>query len=148
MCSSDLAAELIVPDTAELLRMLDERAAFLNRRMTAAIETARVHLAGLLRSALFREPARRLEEATQRLDIAEQSLRRSLASQLDALCQRLEALGARVRQHRPDQVLALHRERITRIATVISERFQQRLRRERDRLTRASDMLQIGRAHV
>ncbi len=137
------AAELIVPDTAELLRMLDERAAFLNRRITAAIETARVHLAGLLRSALFREPARRLEEATQRLDLSEQSLHRSLESQFTGLHQRLEALGARVRQHRPDQILALHGERIARIAAMLSERFQQRLRRERDRLTRASDMLRL-----
>lgn len=105
------AAELIVPDTAELLRMLDERAAFLQRRVSAAIEHSRVHLAGLLRSALFREPARRIEEATQRVDLADQALSRSLASQLDALRQRLDALGSRVKQHRPDQVLALHRQK-------------------------------------
>src|SRR5213075_3240745 len=72
------AAELIVPDTTELLRMLVERAAFLQRRVSAAIEHSRVHLAGLLRSALFREPARRIEEAAQRVDLAEQTLRRSL----------------------------------------------------------------------
>ena len=137
------AAELIVPDTAELLRMLGERAAFLNRRVTAAIETSRVHLAGLLRSALFREPARRIEEANQRLDLADQALRRSLASQLDTRRQRLDALGSRVRQHRPDQVLALHRQKIGSVAVALTERFQQRLRREKDRLTRIGDMLRL-----
>ena len=137
------AAELIVPDTAELLRMLAERAAFLQRRVSAAIEHSRVHLAGLLRSALFREPARRIEEAAQRVDLAEQSLRRSLASQLDTLRQRLDSLGSRVKQHRPDQVLALHRQKITGIAAVLSDRFQQRLRREKDRLTRIADMLRL-----
>ncbi len=137
------AAELIVPDTAELLRMLGERAAFLNRRVAAAIETSRMHLAGLLRSALFREPARRVEEASQRIDLAEQSLRRSLASQLDTLRQRLDALGSRVRQHRPDQVLALHRQKIGSIASALTDRFQQRLRREKDRVTRIADMLRL-----
>lgn len=137
------AAELIVPDTAELLRMLDERAAFLQRRVSAAIEHSRVHLAGLLRSALFREPARRIEEATQRVDLADQALSRSLASQLDALRQRLDALGSRVKQHRPDQVLALHRQKISGIAAVLSDRFQQRFRREKDRVTRIADMLRL-----
>ncbi len=137
------AAELIVPDTAELLRMLGERAAFLHRRVTAAIETSRVHLAGLLRSALFREPARRIGEASQRLDLADQALRRSLASQLDTMRQRLDALGSRVRQHRPDQVLALHRQKIGSVAEALTDRFQQRLRREKDRLARIADMLRL-----
>ena len=137
------AAELIVPDTAELLRMLGERAAYLHRRAAGAVETSRMQLAGLLRSALFREPARRIEEASQRLDLAEQSLRRSLTSQLDVLHQRLDALGSRVRQHRPDQVLALHRQKIGSIANALTDRFQQRLRREKDRLTRIGDMLRL-----
>jgi len=137
------AAELIVPDTAELLRMLDERATFLQRRVASAVGTLRAHLAGLLRSTLFREPVRRIEESSQRLDLADQSLRRSLASQLNTLRQRLDALGSRVRQHRPDQVLALHRQKLGSIAAVLSERFQQRLRRGKDRLTRAADILRL-----
>jgi len=137
------AAELIVPDTAELLRMLDERAAFLQRRVSVAIEHSRTHLAGLLRSALFREPARRIEEATQRVDIAEQSLQRSVESRIADFSQRIETFGSRVRQHRPDQVLALHRQKITGIAGALTERFQQRLRREKDRLARVGDMLRL-----
>jgi exodeoxyribonuclease VII large subunit len=137
------AAELIVPDTAELLRMLDERAAFLQRRVSAAVENSRMQLAWLLRSALFREPARRIEQAVQRVDLADQSLQRAVESCLAEFSQRLDALGSRVRQHRPDQVLALHRERIGNIAVVLSERFMQRLRSERDRLTRATDILRL-----
>jgi exodeoxyribonuclease VII large subunit len=137
------AAELIVPDTAELLRMLAERAAFLNRRTSAAIEHSRTHLAGLLRSSLFREPARRIEEAAQRTDLADQSLQRAVESRLAEFSQRIESLGSRVRQHRPDQVLALHRQRICGIAGALAERFQQRLRRAKDRLVRADDMLRL-----
>ncbi|MEO6788137.1 MAG: exodeoxyribonuclease VII large subunit, partial [Chthoniobacteraceae bacterium] len=137
------AAELIVPDTAELLRMLGERVAFLRRRVTGAVETARLHLAGLLRSALFREPARQIEQAFQRTDLADQSLRRAVESQLAEFAQRLDALGSRVRQHRPDQVLALHRQKTANIAAALTDRFQQRLRHEKDRLTRAGDMLRL-----
>ncbi len=137
------AAELIVPDTAELLRMIAERAAFLNRRATAGIETARLHLAGLLRSALFREPARKLEQSAQRLDIADQALRRGVESRLAEIRQRLDALGSRVRHQRPDQVLALHRQRLAGLADTLGARFQQRLHRQKDRLARVDAMLRL-----
>jgi len=137
------AAELIVPDTAELLRMLGERAAFLHRHVSAAVENLRMHLAGLLRSALFREPARRIEEAAQRADLADQSLQRVVESRLADFLRRIEALGSRVRQHRPDQVLALQRQKVGSIAGILTERFLQRLRRAKDRLTRAGDMLRL-----
>ena len=123
--------------------MLGERAAFLHRRVAAAIETSRMRLGGLLRSALFREPARQIEQAAQRLDIAEQSLRRAAESRLAEFAQRLDALGSRVRQHRPDQILALHRQKIGSVASALAGRFQQRLRRERDRLARIGDMLRL-----
>ena len=137
------AAVLIVPDTAELLRMLDERASFLHRRVSSAIEHSQTHLAGLLRSALFREPARRIEEAAQRVDLADQSLHRTVESRLAEFSQRIDVLRSRVRQHRPDQVLALHRQKISSIAGALTERFQQRLRRAKDRLARAGDMLRL-----
>ena len=137
------AAELIAPDASELLRMLDERAAFLRRRVSSAVENLRMHLAGLLRSALFREPARRIEEAAQRADLADQSLRRALESRLADLSRRVETLASRVRQHRPDQVLTLHRQRLRNVAGTLTERFLQRLRGGRDRVTRAGDMLRL-----
>ncbi len=137
------AAELIVPDTAELLRMLASRAAFLHRRASAAVESLRLHLAGLLRSALFREPARQIEQAAQRVDLADQSLRRAVDSRLAEFSQRLDALGSRVRQHRPDQVLALHRQTIGSIAVALAERFQRRLQHKKDRVVRSGDMLRL-----
>ena len=137
------AAELIVPDTAELLRMLADRAAFLHRRVSSAVENLRMHLAGLLRSALFREPARRIEEAAQRADLADQSLRRTVESRLAEFSRRVETLGSRVRQYRPDQVLTLHRQKLRNLAGALTERFLQMLRREKDRVTRAGDMLRL-----
>lgn len=102
-----------------------------------------MHLAGLLRSALFREPARRIEEAAQRADLADQSLRRAVESRLAEFSRRVETLGSRVRQHRPDQVLTLHRQKLRNLAGALTERFLQRLRGEKDRVTRAGDMLRL-----
>jgi len=137
------AAELIVPDTAELLRLLEERAAFMQRRVSAAIEHSRTHLAGLLRSALFREPARRVEQAAQRVDIADQSLRRAAESRVAGIHQRIDALASRIRHQRPDQILALHRQKIGSLAGVLTGRFRQKLREKKDLLARIGDMLRL-----
>jgi exodeoxyribonuclease VII large subunit len=137
------AAELIVPDTAELLRMLDGRAAFLHRRVATALDAARLHLAGLTRSALFREPQQRLEQATQRLDIAEQTLARTLEDRLADFRRRVADLSGRVRQHRPDQVIALHRQRLASVRSALTERFNQQLRIRKDRIAKAGDMLRL-----
>ena len=137
------AAELIVPDTAELRRMLSERAAFLTRCVTECIATSRIHLKGLSRSALFREPARRLEKDAQRVDLADLSMRRAVEEKFAGLASRIESLGARVRQHRPDQVLALHRQKSRSLALALAAAFHQRVRREKDRLARSADMLRL-----
>jgi exodeoxyribonuclease VII large subunit len=137
------AAELIVPDTTELLRMLEGRASFLHRRVSTALETARLHLAGLARSALFREPGQRLEQATQRLDIAEQTLAREIDRRLADFRQRIGELDSQVRRHRPDQVLALHGQRLAAARGALVERFSQQLRARKDRVTRVADMLRL-----
>ena len=137
------AAELIVPDTVELLRMLEGRSAFLHRRVATALETARVHLAGLTRSALFREPVQRIEQASQRADLAEQALHRSLAARLDEFRQRVGELESRIRRHRPDQILALHAQRLGSLRNALAERFNQHLRARKDRLARSADMLRL-----
>ena len=137
------AAELIAPDTTELLRMLAERAAFLHRHSSAALDTARLRLSALVRSDLFREPGRRIEQSAQRVDLAEQALHRAADARLADLARRLDTLSARIRQHRPDQVLALHRERLAGLMLAITERFRQRLRIRTDRLARAADMLRL-----
>lgn len=137
------AAELVVPDTAELLRMLGQEEAFLHRHVLAAVESAKTQLAGLARSALFREPAQRVEQAIQRVDSAEQALARAVLAQLTALKQRADALAASLRQFRPDQRLALLRERLASFGVQISERFARHIAARRERLTRTRDVLRL-----
>jgi exodeoxyribonuclease VII large subunit len=137
------AAELVVPDTTELFRMLAARSAFLHRRAVTALEAARLRLTSLARSALFREPAQRIGQAAQRVDIAEQSLDHSVRTLLTNLRQRVGELDASIRRHRPDQVLTLHRQRLRSLANVLADRFNQQVRARKDRLARANDMLRL-----
>ena len=137
------AAELIVPDKVELQRMLEERNGFLHRHVVAALESAKIQLAGLARSALFREPAQRVEQAIQRVDSAEQALSRAALAQLTALRQRSDAITASLRLHRPDKILALLRERLNSLVTQIGERFTRHVAIRRERLNRAIDVLRL-----
>ena len=137
------AAELIVPDTAELLRMLEGRAAFLHRRIATALEAARLQLAALTRSALFREPAQRIEQASQRADLAEQALQRAVAKRLTEFHRNIGELDSRIRQHRPDQILALHAQRLGSLRIALVERFGQHVRSRKERLSRSADMLRL-----
>ena len=137
------AAELVVPDTAELLRMLEQQNAFLRRHVLAALESAKTQLAGLARSALFREPSQRVEQAIQRVDSAEQALARAALAQLAGLRQRADGLAASLRQHRPDQRLALLRERLATLGAQVSERFARQITTRRERLARAGDVLRL-----
>lgn len=137
------AAELMVPDKAELQRMIEERNGFLHRHVVAALESAKIQLAGLARSALFREPAQRVEQAIQRVDSAEQALSRAALAQLTALRQRSETITASLRLHRPDKILALLRERLNSLVTQIGERFTRHVAIRRERLNRATDVLRL-----
>ncbi|MEQ1852123.1 MAG: exodeoxyribonuclease VII large subunit, partial [Chthoniobacteraceae bacterium] len=88
-------------------------------------------------------PGQRLEQATQRLDIAEQTLARAIDRSLADFRQRIGELDSQVRRHRPDQVLALHRQRLVAAGGALVERFSQQLRARKDRVTRAADMLRL-----
>lgn len=71
------AAELVVPDAAELRRAVADRAARLMRCGAEALRFYRARLDSAGRSALMREPARLLRERFQRLDQSFEAMRRA-----------------------------------------------------------------------
>jgi exodeoxyribonuclease VII large subunit len=76
------AAEIIVPDVADLQRQLAATAQKFDRRWSERVGSARERILGFARTALTREPLRRLLDARQRLDQTEESLRRSALAEL------------------------------------------------------------------
>ena len=84
------AAELIVPDTADLLRQLASVGQFFNRQLQDRVTTAWEALRNLSRGTLGREPRRRVQEDRQRLDLMEDSLRRAATTALHEFRRRLD----------------------------------------------------------
>jgi exodeoxyribonuclease VII large subunit len=135
------AAELLVPDTSELLARLQRLRAQQQRALLSQLAGERRRLEFLSRNALFREPARRVSEAAQRLDVAGDALRWAAQARLDAARQRLKAFGASLRQHRPDQLLALRRVRFDAIRLQLNEHLRRGLIDRRAQLDRVRHVL-------
>ena len=84
------AAELIVPDTADLLRQLGGLGEFLNRQLLDRVTNARETLRNFSRGTLGREPLRRVQDDRQRLDQLEDALRRMATAALQNFRSRLD----------------------------------------------------------
>jgi exodeoxyribonuclease VII large subunit len=135
------AAELIVPDAAELRRAIERHAARLLRECTGVIRFQRSRLVALERSALHHEPARILRERGQTLDALAEALRRAAALALDARVARLRHARAVIAAHRPAALLALCRERAARARVLLGECAARQLGRRRERLSSAAALL-------
>jgi exodeoxyribonuclease VII large subunit len=137
------AAELIVPDAAELQRRLLQIETRLRQEAGDWFEQGRKRLSFILRSVLFREPRQRVGEASQRVDLAEEGLLREARASLSERSQRVASLLALIRQHRPDQVVAISRNRIATLHSQMSERLKQRMEIHAQRLRSAENMMRI-----
>ena len=134
------AAELIAPDGAELSRRLAQMRAQAQRQMIAALGAHRSRVDFLARSAFFREPEKRLAEATQRTDLAAEALHRVLRDELAAARQQVATLLAALRQHRPDQLLALRRQHFYTARAQFEARFQHALAARQTRFHRLAEL--------
>lgn len=129
------AAELIAPDTGELLRQLAAAKQFLARQLGAGIGAARERLADLNRGVLERELRRRTQEERQRLDALEDALGRAARSALQALRSRLDEKGCCLKMAGPErslelrsQILRSQREKLGDLLGGARERLRARLR--------------------
>ncbi len=137
------AAELVAPDTAELLRVIAQAGAQMQRCATAQIQSHKNRVAFLARDALFAEPRRRLDEAAQSLDFLNNALARGARAALRGLQQRVAEAGARLRQHRPDQLLAIRRQELAAAQRELLAHFKNSLAARRARLERQGDSLRL-----
>lgn len=137
------AAELIAPDSAELLRHFARAASLLERTARETLERERMRLDFAGRSALFREPRARLEEAMQALDLTAAGLERGVGDRLAAHRQRLEALAAPLREHRPDQLLVLRRHELAAAADRLRRAAAQQLDTAGRRRDQAESLLRV-----
>jgi exodeoxyribonuclease VII large subunit len=129
------AAELIAPDAAELQRQIAAVRQFLDRQLLAYVERARERLQDFAQGALDREPRRRVQDARQRLDFAEESLSRAamaalrqMRSQLDEKQCCLRLAGPRRSLDLRAQLLKTWREKLSAALDCQQDRLRGRLR--------------------
>ena len=137
------AAELVAPDRVELFRRLGEMTARARRHVLIALEQSRSRLALLRRADLFREPAVRLREAAQRVDLAANALERSVRDELASAHARLGGASAQLRHHRPDQRLALLRQQLGGFRRQMADRIAHALSDRRQRWHRLMDAVRF-----
>lgn len=138
------AAELLAPDTTELRRGLDAVRETLARRLRTWTEQARTRLQhAATRPALTREGRRRLDDARQRLDGAEETLRRTGREALVRLRERVEAKAAVVHLLRPGQLLADRRGSLDCLDHRLAEAASRALETTRQRLCCQESLLRV-----
>ena len=137
------AAELIVPDSADLLRRIDELSVSLERNLRNFLSHARTKLRNLSEKALTRDLAARMRDAQQQLDIVREALRRilerSLADAHAGLLLRTRALQAR---NVPREIEA-GRERLASLQRRLPALPARLMRNAQERLQRATALLRV-----
>ena len=128
------AAELIAPDTGELLRQLAAATQFLHRQLGEGIAHARDRFQTMNRGVLDRELRRRTREERQRLDALEDGLHRTLKGRWQELRSQLDEKGCCLRLAGPQRSLELRaqllqswREKLEDLLCCARERLRSRL---------------------
>jgi exodeoxyribonuclease VII large subunit len=136
-----VAAEMVVPDRLALHMQVDAALRRIESLVQRTLREWAQRVVFLERSALFREPRKRLEEAAQRVDLGVEALQRGARVRLEQARNRVEQLGASVRAHRPDQVLALRRQQIDAVQARLLRAVATRIQSERQSVQRLSQLV-------
>lgn len=135
------AAELLAPDSSELLQRLHNLQRRLILHMQGRLARERLRLDGV--SKRLRHPGERLRQQAQRLDDLDMRLRRAFNQQLASQRERLARLDARLAAQHPGRSLALLRQRLDGLAERLPRAMQGQLRNQRQRLGALAGQLQI-----
>ena len=135
------AAELLAPDSSELLQRLHNLQRRLVLHMHGRLARERLRLDGV--SKRLRHPGERLRQQAQRLDDLDMRLRRAFNQQLASQRERLARLDARLAAQHPGRSLALLRQRLDGLAERLPRAMQGQLRNQRQRLGALAGQLQI-----
>lgn len=135
------AAEMVTPDGEDITRHVRMQGERIEALLGGQLRRWRQRVELLEKSALFREPKNRLNDAAQRLDGEAEALERAIRERLRGWGQRVESLSASVRSHRPDQVLAMKRQEIREFAGRLERNTQEGIKGARLALERVGELL-------
>jgi len=137
------AAELIVPDSAELSRKVIDLRNCLQKCLRNFLQQSLTRLRFLSERTIARELMQRMRDARQQLDLNSESLRRKLkqfvADSRAALATRVQAL----KTHDPRRELAVCRTRITELERRIVKQPPNLLRTAQQRFERVEGIVRV-----
>jgi exodeoxyribonuclease VII large subunit len=135
------AAEIAVPDRAELVEHIDLLAGRMRRRVLANLDTARRDLRALQRSSVLRDPLGRLRSARQHTDELSTALGSALRATLSLRARQLSPLADRLAALHPMRLIEQRRGRLDRLVDQLRWQLGALAKRETDRLARAQQKL-------
>lgn len=137
------AAELIVPDVREIERRISELRNCLDKCLRAFLLSARNRLSGISEKTLFRELSRRLREAQQQLDLAKETLQRTVERRRLLETNRLTNAALALKTHNPARELAARRQSFLEFQRRLKECALKCLTNARQRWERTHSMLRL-----
>jgi len=137
------AAELIVADSADVLRRVDELANCLQRNLRNAIEHSRTRLRYVSDRALSRELFARIRDAQQETDWLRECLTKNVRQCAAAYRDRLTRFAGAIRARDPKRELATSRARLAHVEQRMRATAPSVLEKHRDRFSRADHVLRV-----
>jgi exodeoxyribonuclease VII large subunit len=135
------AAEILAADRLEVLARLRQHFTRLRSACTGRLELLRARLDASRRSALFREPSRRLLELLQTLDRRSDAMNRSIALRLEREQNRFDRLATRLLAKAPAKAIGDRRLRCQLLAERVHEAMRREITARKARLDRAIGVL-------
>lgn len=137
------AAEMVVPDAVEVRRRFAQWQIRMQREVSKCLTRWRAWVEGFARAGVFRDTRKALAELSQRIDYAEETLRRGLRVILAARRQRVVERSAAMREHRPDHIMRIKRQELVELANNLARAAHRRTDLLREREQRAAAMLRV-----
>jgi exodeoxyribonuclease VII large subunit len=135
------AAEILAADRLEVLARLRQHFTRLRRACTGRLELLRTRLDASRRSALFREPGRRVLELLQTLDRRSEAMNRSVILRLEREQNRFDRLAGRLLARAPAKAIGDRRLRCQLLAERLREASRREVTARQARLDRAVGVL-------
>ena len=137
------AAELIVPDSTELVRRVSELENCLQKYLRNFLQQSLTRLRFLSERTLARELMQRMRDAQQQLDLTAESLRRRLKQFVVDARAALSTQAQSLKSHDPRREVALCRNSVIELHRRLSAQPSQLLQSAQQRFQRVEGMLRV-----
>jgi exodeoxyribonuclease VII large subunit len=137
------AAELIVPDIIDLRRRIDELGACLHKCLRSFLDHEKTRLRFLSERTLARELLKRMRDAQQQLDLARDSIGRSVAQQIENYRRSILHTAGSLQARSPARELLMRRNRFAEVQRLMVAAPPRALENLKQRFRRVEGILRV-----